>query len=280
MSALATRLYRGEEPMDALDPGDRGFAYGDGLFTTARVYRGGVVWWDAHRRRLADGAARLRIAAPAAAFLEREVDALLAGAPDDAVLKIVLTRGTGGRGYGPPAVAAPTLVLALHPLPPALPEGLALRWCDTRVASQPALAGIKHLNRLEQVLARGECDDAGVDEGLMLGADGDVVGATAANVFALVDGRWCTPPVRAAGIDGIARRWVLQQPVDNASGLKALPHERVLAPADVERADAVFLCNAVRGILPAGSLGDRRWAPHPALDALRRQLGRSEPAFR
>jgi 4-amino-4-deoxychorismate lyase len=271
VSARAVALFRGTRRIDALDAGDRGLAYGDGLFGTMRLHAGRPVWWDAHAARLAAGAARLGIAMPDAAWLEATLHDFARGESGPAVVKVVLTRGSGGRGYAAPPDAVPTLLLALHDAPPPGPAALVLRWCETRVAVQPALAGIKHLNRLEQVLARREWSDPAVHEGLMLDTDGRVAGATSANVFARLDGRWCTPPVDRRGIAGIARGWILANAGD--------AREAELGPADIARADAVFLCNAVRGILPVGSLGDRRWAPHPALDDLRRRLGRCEPAF-
>jgi 4-amino-4-deoxychorismate lyase len=270
VSALATRIFRGTHPVDALDPGDRGLAYGDGLFETMRVHARRVAWLDAHLARLGQDAARLRIDQPADDWLRERIAELVAGAPRDAVLKLVLTRGTGGRGYAPARDLQPTLLLALHPIPPPLPAALVVRWCATRVAIQPALAGIKHLNRLEQVLARAESTTSSIHEGLMLDTADEVVGATAANLFVRAFGEWITPPVDRRGIAGIARGWVLaNEPARIATLTRTM----------VEEADAVFLCNAVRGILPVTRLGERRWDPHPAVDAMRRRLGRQEPAF-
>ena len=271
MSALATAIYRGRERVAALDPGDRGLAYGDGLFETVLLQSQRAVWWPAHWARLARGAAALGIGLPQREWLEAELGTLLPAAPTRAVLKLVLTRGSGSRGYAAPDGMAPTLVLSVHAVPAPLPEAITVRWCETRLSIQPRLAGLKHLNRLEQVLARAEWSDPAVHEGLMLDADGRLGCATAANVFARVGGRWLTPPVDRRGVAGLARAWVLE----NVGGAA----EAELDRGQVEAAEALFLCNAVRGILPVGSLGARRWAPHPALEALRRQLGRSEPAF-
>ncbi len=266
MSALAVRVYRGLSPVPAVDAGDRGLAYGDGLFETMRVARGRLPWWPAHHARLARGAAALGLVAPPRDWLEAGLAALLAGAPSDAVLKLVLTRGAGGRGYAPQGAGEPTLVLSLHPLPAAIAAPLVLRWCTLRLALQPALAGHKHLNRLEQVMARAEWDDPDVHEGLLLDARGRVACATAANVFARIDGRWLTPRVDECGVAGVARAWLLDRVPDAA--------EAALSPADVESAEALFLCNAVRGILPVGRLGERRWPPHEGLRALAAAMGR------
>lgn len=271
MSALATAIYRGQTRVPAPDPADRGLAYGDGLFETALVQGGRVVWWPAHLARLSEGAARLRIPMPDVAWLTLQLAGFVAQAPARAVLKLMLTRGVGGRGYAPPETVEPTLALSLHAAPARPAAPLSLRWCDTRLAIQPALAGLKHLNRLEQVLARAEWAEPGIDEGLMLDTNGQLGCATAANVFALCHGRWLTPPVHQRGVAGVARAWVLAHEPAAA--------ESELSPAQVESAEALFLCNAVRGILPVGRLGSIAWAPHPALDEVRRRLRRDVPAF-
>ena len=263
-------LFLGTQGIAAL-PGDaRGFAYGDGLFETLRVHRGAMPWWSMHMARLARGAARLALALPDAAQLEREALALFPDAADG-VLKLIVSRGGGGRGYGPDPDAPPLWRLSRHPLPaPAREGGLVLRWCDTRLAVQPALAGLKHCNRLEQVLARAEWNDAGIDEGLLRSSDGDVVCATAANVFVLHGTQWSTPRIDRCGVAGVCRAWVLAE-----TGAT----ETRLTPDDVQSADAVLLCNAVRGILPVARLDARTWLPHPAVADLRRRLARAHPGF-
>lgn len=272
---MNTRCYRGHARIDAPDPGQRGIAYGDGVFETMRVHRGAVHWWPRHRARLAQGASRLRLALPDAAFIEARIAECVDGI-EDGVLKLVVSRGAGGRGYAPVPDAPPDWQLALHPLPDPGPEtGLALRWCETRLSVQPLLAGIKHCNRLEQVLARAEWPALAAhvgtaDEGLMRDADGAVTCAIAANLFVLRDGRWTTPLLDRCGIAGVLRGWALE-------ALEAI--EARLMPADVLAADAVFLCNAVRGILPVARLDDRRWAPHPRLAQARQRLAAAHPAF-
>jgi 4-amino-4-deoxychorismate lyase len=260
--------------VDGVTADDRGLAYGDGLFETMRATRGDVPWWDLHCSRLREGVQRLGIVLPDIERVRAEAQALLAG--DDAVLKLIVTRGRGGRGYAPDAGAEPTWVLSRHPLPPAAPEaGIVVRWCETRVSVQPALAGLKHCNRLEQVLARGEWNDphaADRDafEGLMRSTEGDVVCATAANLFVLREGRWRTPRVDRCGVAGICRAWLLDELGAEACRLDV---------TDVEAADAVFLCNAVRGILPVARLGTRRWTVHPQAAAIRERLRTANPAF-
>ncbi|HTA66413.1 MAG TPA: aminodeoxychorismate lyase [Xanthomonadaceae bacterium] len=273
---MTTHLYSGERRIVALDPRDRGLAYGDGVFETILVHRGEPVWWTAHLQRLARGCEVLGIAKPDPAFLRIETDAIAAGCARG-VLKLIVTRGAGARGYAPARDATPTLVLSLSDAPPASPrDGLTVRWCTMPLAIQPRLAGIKHLNRLEQVLARAEWSDANLEghaihEGLQCDTAGRVVGATSANLFVLRAGRWLTPPVADCGIAGICRAWLLEH-VPGAV-------EAALSRDDIESADAVVLCNAVRGILPVAVLGERRWAMHAGVRELTGALAGMEPAF-
>jgi 4-amino-4-deoxychorismate lyase len=264
---MDVRVYEGMRRVDAVSPADRGLAYGDGLFETMRAFGGDLPWWGRHWSRLQHGAAVLGIALPDEAFAARETKALLDGR--DGVAKLLLTRGTGARGYAPSAGPA-TLVLSRHDAP-ARRMGITLRWCETRLATQPRLAGIKHCSRLEQVLARAEWPaDEGADEGLVLDADGNVASAIAGNLFILRDGGWHTPLLDRCGVHGVMRGWAL--PVLGA-------REARLAPADVEAADALFVCNAVRGILEVERLGERAWSPHPQVAALRERLALDHPAF-
>lgn len=270
----AMRLFVGDAAIegaaDAVLAGGRGLAYGDGVFETMRAVGSVIPWWPAHRERLVRGAVRLGIAMPSDDALDAALRDLLHVHPD-AVIKLILTRGSGGRGYAPPLDVPPLWLLSASALPPApRAGGLVLRWCDLRLATQPALAGIKHCNRLEQVLARAEWRDAGIDEGLLRDVDGDVVCATAANVFVLRDGRWWTPPLDRCGVAGICRDWAL-------TSLDAT--ERRLTPDDVLSAQALVLCNAARGILPVARLGDHAWSPHPAVGEALRRLADAHPAF-
>ena len=275
--AAGARSFEGTTPVAALASGNRGLAYGDGLFETMRAHRGALPWWDAHWARLARGGARLGFPLPDEAFVHAQAAALLAEGNDgdrngDGVLKLLVVRGGNARGYAPAAAAEPAWQLSRHVLPAAPPpDGLRLHWCETRLAVQPALAGLKHCNRLEQVLARAESDAAGCDEGLVRDGDGHVVSATSANLFVLREGRWHTPPVDRCGVAGTCRLHLVP-------ALHAI--EARLSVADVEGADAVFLCNAVRGILPVASVGSRRWPPGSAAVAgARRALAISHPGF-
>lgn len=251
-------------PALAVAADDRGLAYGDGLFETIRFVAGAAPLWAGHMARLARGALRLRLAAPAAAVWAAEAARVADGR--DCVVKLVLTRGSG-RGYGAAAASGARRIVQRLPLPAFDPEayrhGLRLRWCRLRLAEQPALAGLKHLNRLEQVLARSEWRDRRIDEGLCMAADGRVVCATAANVFIVRDGTVATPALDRCGVAGVARAFLL------ARARRRWPVVvTALRPADLEAADEVFLCNAVRGVMPVRALARWRWRPGPVAAAL------------
>lgn len=265
---MMSAAYIDRERVGGVAIANRGLNYGDGLFETMRVDRGRLPLWPRHLARLREGAQRLGMALPAGDFLQAQVDAMIAGVAAG-VLKLLVTRGDGGRGYAPPEAAAPVWALSLHPLP-AAGAALRLHVCAIRLAVQPALAGIKHCNRLEQVLARAEVQRAGCDEGLMLDPDDRAIGATAANLLVLRDGRWLTPALGRCGVAGVVRGWLLE---------RGLIETAELAVAAVESADALALCNAVRGILPVAELGARNYPPHPAFRALQAQLTMTYPMF-
>lgn len=250
----------------AVSSRDRGLLYGDGLFETVRVVGGGVApLWPRHMARLAEGCARLGLPAPEAGLLVAELQAVASGL-DAAAVRITVTRGEGARGYAPPAVAQPTRIVAAFPMPlldwRAESQGIRVRVCELRLAEQPRLAGLKHLNRLEQVLARAEWADPAIAEGLMLDTAGRVVCATMANVFAVIDGALVTPALDRCGVAGVARAEVL------ATQVRA--QVRDLRLDELLDADEVFLTSSVRGILPVQAVGDKVFAPGPVTRALQR----------
>ncbi|GIX35744.1 MAG: aminodeoxychorismate lyase [Lysobacteraceae bacterium] len=256
---------------------DRGLAYGDGLFETVLVVEGRPVWWEAHLDRLEHGAAVLGIVAPARGLWWNDLLAARAELPGLArgrwVARLTLTRGSGPRGYALRAPMRPRRILALAPAPAcadAARHGLRLRWCRTALAVQPALAGLKHLNRLEQVLARQEWNEPGIDEGLMCDTRGAVVSAISANLLCLTGRGWVTPPVTQAGVAGVCRRMLLEN---------GWVGEGELRCDEVDGARALAVCNSVRGILPVRQLGTRGWGIEPELRALQRRLAAIEPAF-
>lgn len=191
---------------------DRGLLYGDGLFETVLVDHGRAVLWPFHLARLELGCERLALPMPEVDLLAQEL-ARVASGRLRCVVRISLTRGEGERGYRPVA-STPTRIVAVFPAPRQDPRllrpGVRVRWCETRLGRQPRLAGLKHLNRLEQVLARAEWDDEDIFEGLMSDSDGAVIGATAANLFIVRRGQLLTPALDQAGVAGTCRAWILR----------------------------------------------------------------------
>jgi 4-amino-4-deoxychorismate lyase len=195
--------------------------------------------------------------------------ATLSGAHREGVLKIVVTRGAGGRGYRPQLDAQTQRILTVHPAPaPVSAAGLTLRWCETPLSRNVTLAGMKHLNRLEQVLAQNEWHDPAIDEGLVCDTEGELVSATASNVFIVRNGVLMTPDLRFCGVRGVMRSQVLRA----AAELGIACSEEPLWPHDLDEATEVFLTNAVRGIRPVIALGERRWDSVAVASQLSRAL--------
>ena len=264
-------LVNGVSPADrsqAIAVDDRGFQYGDGLFETALLVDGQIRFLEDHLQRLFDGCARLSIQAPTRAELLADIAKVCASQPRG-VLKIIITRGVSGRGYRPSNQASSTRVVALYPLNDVPNQSLKLRWCRTTLGRNASLAGIKHLNRLEQVLAQNEWHDAQADEGLMMDTEGEVVCATSGNVFAVRDGVLITPDLRFCGVRGIMRARVLAA----AEKLQLAVSEEPLWPHDLEIASEVFITNAVRGIRPAASLESLQWNESAVASKLAQALG-------
>ncbi|PQA50898.1 aminodeoxychorismate lyase [Amnimonas aquatica] len=255
------RIWQGERPVAQVGANDRGLAYGDGLFETVRVTAGRPVLMEQHWVRLSAGCQRLGI--PELAFWRQACGDFLAGR-GDGVLKLLVTRGGGGRGYLAPTDPQPTLLLSWHELPPVpaawTQDGIAVGDCGLGLARQPALAGIKHLNRLEQVLLRRElAQQPGCAEALVCDSEGWVVEGVASNVFVARDGVWHTPDLAACGVRGVLRDALLDALLEHEIDVRVAP----LRPADCRAADEWFFCNSVNGIWPVARWRDRTWRPGP-----------------
>ncbi|RUR32431.1 aminodeoxychorismate lyase [Vreelandella andesensis] len=225
---------------------DRGLAYGDGVFETVLLRAGAPVLWDYHHARLVKGCQRLNIPLPS-------MEQLIASwqSPPTAeleILKLVLTRGSGGRGYATPDNSHPRLMSRRTPFvvnADRWHEGVNVRLCQLRLGHQPLLAGIKHLNRLENVLARQEWNDPSIAEGLLGDTDGWLVEATSMNVFWQQAGTLFTPPLSQCGVAGTLRAALLD---------RGVVQEATIALNAIHEVDRLWVANSVQGVWPVSKL--------------------------
>ncbi|HEX5462348.1 MAG TPA: aminodeoxychorismate lyase [Steroidobacteraceae bacterium] len=254
---------------------DRGLHFGDGVFETIACLRGRPRFLSLHLERLAHGCRTLGFPPPAAELLRAEV-AGLAAAQDRSIVKLIVTRGPATvRGYAVSGREQATRIAIRYPWSvedPVLQQGVSVRVAAMRLGENPALAGLKHCNRLEQILARSEPEGAADAEALMLSRSGNLISGTMTNVF-LVDGslqapRLRTPAIDSCGVAGVMRRVVLREAA--RAGIPAT--ECPLSPADLEAAAEVFLTNARVGIWPVGRIGARTLTPGPVTRRLQSLL--------
>lgn len=261
---MITECWINGEPGDLIPAADRGVQYGDGLFETLAVKAGQISLLDYHLDRLQEGCRRLQLHAPSAKTLRAE---LLSAAAEQtaAVLKLIVTRGSAGRGYRFPRHTQTNRILMRHPRP-AYPvewtdHGVHLKICDTHLGHNARLAGLKHLNRLEQILARAEWLEADqVQEGLMLDEEGSVIEGTMTNVFAWLDhGVLATPDLRLCGVAGVMRRYLLERAEQAGVTLRVAN----LALAEFMRAQEIFVCNSLIGVWPVTAIGHWKYSVGP-----------------
>ena len=248
-----SKWFVGGKPADSVPADDRGFQYGDGLFETVAIRGGQPRFWDLHYERLHIGCERLGLAIPAERGLYTELHSALAESDidtDNAAAKIIVTAGTGPRGYRRPAELRPAIRIGLFesalPGAHAYRKGVAVLLCQTRLAIQPQLAGIKSLNRLEQVLARREWRDPSIMEGLMLDTDDRLICGTMSNVFICSKDSIATPALSRCGVAGVMRRHVIA----TLAGQGVDCVVRDIALEELYAADEVFLTNSQFGVLP------------------------------
>ena len=270
-----TEWFSDGRPCGAVAADDRALQYGDGLFETVAVRDAAPRLWSYHVERLQTGAARLGLPAPAEPALRAGLQAALDQAQADSrrcIAKLLLSAGQGPRGYRRAENQPPTLLTGIsspsHVPERAYRDGVALRLCNTRLAVQPQLAGMKTLNRLEQVLARNEWHDDSVFEGLTLDTDDRVICGTMSNVFLISGQALVTPAITRCGVSGVMRRHVLTLLDEAGMGCDV----RDVDIAELWAADGVFICNSQFGILPVRACGDHTWAPGPVFRRLARLL--------
>ncbi len=255
---------------------DRGLQYGDGLFETMAVFDGYCPRFPEHYQRLHTGCERLAIPFPDEALLKQEVVQAAAGVTK-AVIKLIVTSGVGGRGYARPVSPQAKRIVLRYDWPTYPREywqyGITLRLCETRLACNPALAGIKHLNRLEQILARNEWQGDDYAEGLMCDVNGNVIEGIMSNVYLVRNNTVYTPATDKCGVAGVMRRWIL----NNAPALGIKVVETELSVEDITRADEVLLTNSLIGLWPVKDFENCQFEPGPVYWALLKHLIKDYP---
>jgi len=262
MTRMHTYLINGSFD-HAISPFDRGFAYGDGVFRTLVMRDGLPENWPLHYQKLVADCGAIGIVCPSAELLMSDLQQLFL--PDGltenhlAIAKIIITRGEGERGYAPPAVTMPLRVVIKTAMPQYPEEnfvnGVSSYVCETRLAPQPRLAGIKHLNRLENVLARMEWNDPTITDGIMLDADNNVIECTSANIFARFGDVLLTPSLHQCGVAGVTRQRIM-----NIAHLLSL--KIVVETLNVEKllsADEAMICNSLYGAWQIREIQHKTW---------------------
>lgn len=265
-----TALINGQ-PADSIPITNRGLHYGDGVFETIAICDGELLCFDDHLQRLQWGCERLNLPVPESSLLLAEAGRLC-GSQARAVLKIIITRGEGGRGYAPPLNSVTNRLLLCYPWPdyPAVNRinGVRVRLCATRLGSNPRLAGIKHLNRLEQVLARAEWSDPDIAEGITCDTQARIIEGTMSNIFLVSGQRLRTPDLSDCGIAGTVRKHVLA--MAPALGLAAEITE--IRMEDLAQADELFLCNSTIGVWPVSRFEGRTFTVGPYTQQISKAL--------
>lgn len=258
-------------PVDSVPAVNRGLAYGDGVFRTFAMRGGRPENWRLQYDKLIHDCQALGIDSPAAGDLEQDLERIAAVEPDCAA-KIIVTRGASARGYAPSVMALPNRVVISGPLP-TYPEefqrvGVRVRCCALRLARQPALAGLKHLNRLENVLARAEWQDPAIAEGLLLDTEGAVIGGTMSNLFVMERDTLATPDLGLSGVAGVTRQRVMEACTRLGIACRV---ERISLDR-LRTADGAFLVNSLIGLWPVRTLDDTRYGDNHLMPALREAL--------
>jgi len=253
----ADLLVDGQPPQDGLSFFDRGLHFGDGLFETIACRQRKPRFLTLHMERLALGCEKLRIAPLDVERLRGEIRSMALVA-EDSLIKVIVTRGVAvARGYGVSGREIATRLVFRYPWPGEDPaaarDGVTARTARLRLGENPALGGMKHLNRLEQVLARSEAPVEDAAELVVFSSSGNLVSGSMSNLFLVQNGRLRTPRVDVCGVAGVMRRVVLRE----AERAGVVAEECVLARADLDSASEVFLTNARIGIWPVRQLDSR-----------------------
>lgn len=252
---------------DKVKTTDRGLLYGDGFFTTIRVRNKQLEHWALHKERIGFSIQRLNFPEINMQQLEQEVNEVITSQEEaSGVIRLTITRGSGPRGYRAPSNPEVQRIISWSSgIPADYSEGVELTICETPFSINSALAGIKHLNRLEQVLAQDEIPTHCFD-GIML-ADDLVVGGSKSNIYFYHNDLWLTPSVEVAGVNGTVRRWLLETCNDVQQSIYGL---EILS-----KAEHCMVSNALHGLIPVTKIGQHRYDVSPGIADLNTQYQQS-----
>ena len=237
---------------------DRALQFGDGLFETIAVLNGELIHWSKHWQRLSSGCERLFIPTPDESVLIQEIRSLIDNKQQKQVIKLIYTRGVSERGYKFGDIE-PTRIVCQSAWPEFNPKnaevGIELYLCKTRLSQQPLLAGLKHLNRLENVLARHEWQDNKYAEGLMFDLNNLVIEGTMSNLFMVKNGELKTPDLSRCGVAGITRQRILDVAKEENIDINIFD----INEKSLFEADEIFMCNSLIGIWPVKKIGEHKF---------------------
>ena len=249
---------------------NRGLAYGDGLFTTAKIVDGKIQHLSSHVQRLLSGCKKLALFVPNKVELTEQLN-LVAKHYKLAVLKVIITASTGGRGYARSVEPKNDIIIMVHDYPVHYDElaieGITLADSKQKMGINPMLSGLKHLNRLEQVLLRQELTNMKEDDLVVTNINDEVIEATSANLFFWLNDTLCTPDVTNSGVNGLIRQTILKHYPDTLVKKVSL--------AELASAPAMFICNCVMGIMPVKSYKGKNLSVTLPL-SVRNKLNQSE----
>jgi aminodeoxychorismate lyase len=250
---------------------DRGFMYGDGLFETMRVFNGKPFRMAQHLERMVRGADFLKIKLP---FTPKELQQFATQLVEknqmlDSVLRVLVTRGPGERGYTPKGADTPTVVMTTHPAAPLDPNGppqWSLITSSFRIPASDPLSSFKTTNKLVSIMARAEAEEKGADEALITNTNGEVAETAGANLFWIYHDKICTTPTGRGVLPGLTRAVVLE-----ICQVLALPtNKRVIKPEALRNAEGIFLTQSALGVIAIASLDGETVPQSPLVDQIHR----------
>ena len=244
---------------------DRAVQYGDGVFETIAAKDRSLAFWKEHYQRLNKGCKILKIKCPSEPFLKKEINKFIKKtihirSGSRKVLKIIISRGIGGRGYNPPRNSKPTRILGVYDWPNYpdinVTKGIMMNVCKTRISIQPFLSQIKHLNRLDQIIARSEWQSKTIAESIMLDLNGNVIEGTISNIFGIKKNIFYTPIIKNSGVEGIMRGVILKL-------LKEKKEKYIIKKITLKellKFDEIFVCNSIFGIWPVIKISKKKFS--------------------